>query len=148
MDTTQATLTPSKEMQRLSQKLVGKALLSGGVTGTSHCELMEGGFFLLQHIDITQNGMHIKGIEIIGHLKAFGAEPTAEIHSRFYDNNGNTLDYTYELSEDGQKLTVWGGEKGSPAYYEGIFNDDGTCNGEWHYPGGGGYKMTTKPVKG
>lgn len=38
--------TPSKEMQRLSQKLVGKAVLSGGVTGTSHCELSVAGKYL------------------------------------------------------------------------------------------------------
>lgn len=138
--------TPSEDMKKLGERLVGKASISGGATGTSSCEWMEGNFFLMQHVDIEQNGMKIKGIEIIGHLKPFGSEPTLEIRSRFYDNMGNTLDYTYQLSEDGKKLTVWGGEKGSPVYYEGIFNDDGTCFGEWHYPGGGGYKMVTKSL--
>ena len=139
--------TPSEDVKRLGERLVGSATISGGATGTSQCEWIEGGFFLVQHIDIEQNGMHIKGMEIIGHLKPFGGQESPEIHSCFYDNHGNTLNYVYELSPDGRKLTVWGGEKGSPAYYEGVFNDDGTCNGEWHYPGGGGYKMTTISVK-
>jgi hypothetical protein len=61
--------------------------------------------------------------------------------SRFYDNMGNTLDYVYEL--EGDTLTIWGGEKGSPAYSKGTFSDDGdTLSSEWVYPGGGGYRST------
>jgi hypothetical protein len=40
---------------------------------------MEGGFFLVQHVDLEQNGQPIKGIEIIGHEQMFGAEPSASI---------------------------------------------------------------------
>jgi len=54
---------------------------------------------------------------------------------------GNTLDYVYEL--EGDVLTIWGGVKGSPAYYRGTFSDDGnTMVGDWVYPAGGGYHST------
>jgi hypothetical protein len=102
---------------------------------------MEGGFFLSQHVDLEQYGQKIKGFEIIGHEHPFGAEPSEEIKSRFYDNMGNTLDYVYEL--EGDTLTIWGGQKGSPAYSKGTFSDDGnTLSSEWVYPGGGGYQST------
>jgi hypothetical protein len=138
---------PDEDLKKLGERLVGKAEISGGATGSSRCEWLDGGFFLVQHVDIEQNGLHIKGAEIIGHLKPFGAGPSPELRSRFYDNHGNTLDYVYELSADGKTLTVWGGERGSPAYYRGIFGDDGVCHGEWNYPGGGGYKMVTRSVR-
>ncbi|USQ79841.1 hypothetical protein NF556_19995 [Ornithinimicrobium faecis] len=63
------------------------------------------------------------------------------IHSRFYDNQGNTLDYVYELT--GDELTIWAGEPGSPAYFRGAFSvDDTVLDGAWVYPGGGGYDST------
>jgi hypothetical protein len=102
---------------------------------------MEGGFFLLQHVDLEQYGQTSTGIEIIGHKQEFDEEPSEDIHSRFYDNMGNTLDYVYEL--DGDTLTIRGREKGSSAYYKGTITDDGdTLVGEWVYPGGGGYEST------
>jgi hypothetical protein len=52
-----------------------------------------------------------QGIEVIGHLRPFGEEPSEDIRSRFYDSMGNTLDYVYELK--GDTLTIWGGEKGA-----------------------------------
>jgi hypothetical protein len=118
--------------------LVGTWEVSGGTQGQVTYEWLEGGFFLVQHVDLKQFGLNIKGIEVIGRLKPFGEEPGEEIKSRWYDNMGNTLDYVYEL--DGDTLTIWGGEKGSPAYYKGEFSDDGnTITGRWVYPDGGGY---------
>ena len=77
---------------------------------------------------------------------AASAEPSADIKSRFYDSMGNTLDYVYELQ--GDTLTIWGGEKGSPAYYKGRFSQDGTSiTGAWVYPGGGGYESTSTRVE-
>ena len=58
---------------------------------------MDGGFFLLQHVELEQYGQRTKGIEIIGHEHPFEAEPSADITSRFSDSMGNTLDYVYEL---------------------------------------------------
>lgn len=118
----------------------------GGVNGHVTYEWMEGGFFLLQRFDFDHNGQKVRGIEIIGYEHAFGAEPGKEIKSRVYDNRGNTLDYVYEVDKD--TLTIWGGQKGSPAYFKGKFSDDGnTCTGGWVYPGGGGYESTMTRVK-
>jgi hypothetical protein len=44
-------------------------------------------------------------------------------------------------------LTIWGGEKGSPAYSKGTFGEDrDTLSSEWVYPGGGGYRSTMARV--
>ncbi len=131
---------PSPDLKGLD-RLVGTWETSGGAPGQVSFEWMEGGYFLIQHVDLEQYGQKIKGMEIIGHERPFGEEPSEDIKSRFYDNMGDTLDYVYEL--EGDTLTIWGGEKGSPAYFKGTFGDDGnTMSGEWVYPGGGGYKST------
>jgi hypothetical protein len=141
---TTKTLTPNPDLKNL-EKLVGTWKLGGDTTGTVIYEWMEGGFFLVQHIDLHVFGNHVKGIEIIGHWQPFGEEPGKEIRSRAYDNAGNTFDYVYELK--GNTLTIWGGEKGSPSYFKGTFGEDGkTSTGEWVYPGGG-YKSTMTKIK-
>jgi len=96
---------------------------------------------------LLHDGHPIKGIEIIGHLQAFGEEPSKDIKSRFYSFlDGMTLDYVYEV--DGDILTIWGGEKGSPAYYKGQFSRDGNIlTGGWVYPGGGGYEAISTRVQ-
>ena len=136
---------PNPDLKDLD-RLVGKWEVTGDyVEGTSTFEWMEGGFFLLQRVAFErQGGQRITGIEVIGHERPFGAEPSEEIKSRFYSNTGDTLDYVYELA--GNTLTIWGGEKGSPAYYRGTFSADGdTLSGAWHYPGGG-YEATSTRV--
>jgi len=135
---------PSAELKKLD-RLVGTWEISGEAQGRVTYEWMEGGFFLVQHVDLEQYGQENKGIEIIGHLRPFGEESSEEIRSRFYSNTGDTLDYVYEV--EGDRLTIWGGEKGSPAYYKGTFSDDGnTFSGSWVYPGGGGYSSTATRV--
>jgi hypothetical protein len=130
---------PSPDLKSLGERLVGTWEVSGGAQGRVRFEWMEGGFFLIQHVDLKQYGQKIKGIEVLGHERPFGEEPGEEIKSRFYDNMGNTLDYELE----GDTLTIWGGEKDSPAYSKGTFGEDGdTLSGEWVYPGGGGYRST------
>ncbi len=131
---------PNPDLKNLDI-LVGTWEMSGDVQGQVTFEWMEGGFFLIQHVDLgPQDGQRIKGIEIIGHERPFGAEPSDDIKSRFYSNMGDTLDYVYEL--EGDTLTIWAGEKGSPAYAKGTFSEDGnTGSGEWVYPGGG-YRFT------
>ena len=132
---------PSSDLNNLGERLVGTWEMSGEVSGTVTYEWMEGGFFVIQRVDLEQYGQRIKGLEIIGHEKPFGSEPSEEIKSRFYSNTGDTLDYVYELQ--GNTLTNWGGERGSPAYAESQFSEDGdTGSGEWVYPGGGGYRFT------
>ena len=136
---------PNPDLKNLDI-LVGTWEMSGDVHGQVTFEWMEGGFFLIQRVDLgQQDGQRIKGIEIIGHERPFGAEPSEEIKSRFYSNMGDTLDYVYEL--EGDTLTIWAGEKGSPAYARGTFSEDGnTGSGEWVYPGGGGYRFTMTRV--
>lgn len=129
--------TPSALMAGL-ERLLGRWEVQGGATGTVTYEWMPGGFFLQQYVDLHQGGAHIEGLEIIGHLfnPFSGQPPSTDVKSRFYDNQGNTLDYVYEL--EGETLTIWAGEKGAPAHYRGIFSNDGnTLSGRWVYPGGG-----------
>jgi len=137
---------PNPDLKSLD-KLVGTWKQSGGVEGEITYEWMEGGFFLIQRVDLDHSGHKIRGIEIIGHLQPFGEEPGKDIKSRFYSFlDGMTLDYVYEVA--GDTLTIWGGERGSPAYYQGKFSADGnTLTGGWVYPGGGGYESTAIRVK-
>lgn len=139
---------PSPKVRALD-RLVGTWRISGGAEGTVTYEWAAGGFFLLQHVELAQDGMEIRGLEVIGHLfNPFAGyeRPSEDLWSRFYDNHGNTLDYVYEI--DGDTLTIWGGEKGSPAYMRGTFEADGnSMEGEWVYPGGGGYKSTMSRIE-
>lgn len=129
-------------------KLVGSWKVSGpDIQGQVTFEWMDGGFFLLQHVDFEHSGHKIKGIEIIGYERGFGAtEPSQDLKSRWFDAEGNTFEYTYEVTDD--MLTIWGGERGSPAYYQGKFSKDGNTNsGAWVYPDGGGYESSMTRVK-
>jgi hypothetical protein len=136
---------PNPDLKSLD-RLVGTWTISGGAQGQVIYEWMEGRFFLIQHIDLEQYGQRIKGFEIIGHLRPFGEAPGEDIKSRFYSAMGDTLDYVYEL--EGDILTIWGGEKGSPAYYTGRFSNDGnTLAGGWIYPDGGGYESIATRIK-
>ncbi|CAM5589458.1 hypothetical protein AB0H45_08210 [Streptomyces atroolivaceus] len=131
---------PSAELKALD-RLVGTWAVTGGAEGTVRYEWMPGRFFLSQHVELTQFGEPVNGLELIGNLRPFGEPAGADVVSRYYDSNGNTFDYVYELN--GDKLTIWAGAKGSPAYYAGTFSSDGaTMTGDWVYPGGGGYTST------
>jgi hypothetical protein len=136
---------PSAVMKRLDV-LVGTWTISGDAEGQVTYEWLDGGFFLLQRIDINHSGHRVKGLEVIGHERLFGAsESSSDIKTRVYDSEGNTLDYVYEL--EGDTLTIWGGQKGSSAYYKGTFSGDkNSFSGSWVWPGGG-YSTTTTRVK-
>jgi hypothetical protein len=137
---------PNPDLKSLD-RLIGTWKQSGELDGQITYEWGEGGFFLIQRVDFIHGKNKIKGTEIIGHEMKFGTEPGQEIRSRFYSFlDGMTLDYVYEM--EGDTLTIWGGEKGSPAYYRGTFSKDGnTLTGSWVYPGGGGYDAVSTRVK-
>jgi hypothetical protein len=107
---------------------------------------MQGGFFLVQHVELEQYGQRIGGIEVVGHPRPFGEPPSQAIHSRFYEGTGNTLDYVYEL--DGDTLTIWAGVKGSP-YHKGRSAPTATAKrARGSTPGGGGYQATATRIEG
>lgn len=134
---------PNRDLRTLD-KLVGTWKLEGDTKGTCTYRWMDGGFFLIQDLDMVLFGHRVKAVEFIGHLQPFGEEPSAEIRSRSYDAAGHTFDYIYEMK--GDVLTIWGGEKGSKSYFRGRFSKDGNTNvGKWVYPGGG-YKSVMKRV--
>ena len=138
-----ATAVPSPDLAGLD-RLVGTWSFSGETAGTTTYEWMEGGFFLLQRSRLEHGDHVVIGLEVIGHLKPFDGVTSPDIRSRFYDNEGNTLDYVYEF--EGDTLTIWGGEKGSPAHYRGTFSADGKAlTGGWTWPGGG-YESTATRV--
>lgn len=145
MSASQQLPQPNTDLKSLD-RLVGTWQVSGDAQGQIRYEWKEGGFFLVQDFDLVHGGRKIKGIEIIGHLQGLGEEPGKEIRTRVYSFlDGLTLDYVYELEDN--TLTIWGGEKGSPAYYKGTFSDDGnTLTGGWVWPGGG-YETTTTRVE-
>ena len=134
------------EAVRALNRLVGTWKVSGEANGEVTYEWLDGGFFLVQRVDLDQFGQRTKGLEVIGRERPFGAaEPSEDIKSRYYDNQGNTFDYVYEV--DGNTLTIWGGEKGSPTFYRAEFSADGrTLEGAWTYPGDGGYRSTMTRV--
>jgi hypothetical protein len=134
--------TPGEGMRALD-RLAGTWRLSGAVEGTVRFEWLDGRFFLLQHVDFVHDGRRVRGIEVIGYERPFGEAPGEDIRSRFYDSEGNTLDYVYEL--EGDVLTIWGGAKGSPAYCTCRFGDDGaTMTSRWVWPGGGYEAVATR----
>ncbi len=137
--------TETSDQLKALDRLVGTWELSGDSTGTVTYRWMTGGHFLIQEVDVTVFGERAQAIEYIGHLRPFGEAPSADIQSRVYDTKGNTLDYVYEL--DGDTLTIWGGFKGSPAYFKGTFTDADTNDGAWVYPGGDGYTSIMKRIR-
>lgn len=101
------------------------------IAGKVVFEWQEGGYFLIQQVDINYPGQTIKGIEYIGY-----DQQSRLVKSHFFETSGNLSEYVWELSKD--RLTVWGGYVGSPASLKAAFGPDkGTISGRWKWPGGG-----------
>jgi hypothetical protein len=102
-DNISGTRQPDAALRALD-RLVGTWRISGDATGTVTYRWMEGGFFLAQEGELELYGHHNNFTEIIGRERPFGGEPSADIKSRNYTAEGDTLDYVYEL--DGDTLTI------------------------------------------
>lgn len=137
---------PNLDLKSLD-RLLGTWQISGGPQGQIRFEKMEGGFFLMQHIELEYGGRKIKGVEVIGHLQFPGENPTPGIRSRFYSFlDGLTLDYVYEL--EGSRLQIWFGPRGSDNYFLGHFSEGGdSFRGAWKWPGGGYDVIATKVAR-
>jgi len=131
---------PSPDLKSLNP-LVGTWRISGGTKGQIRFEWMDGGFFLIQHVDLEYGGRKITGIEMIGRRHRPGEPPGPDICSRFYSFlDGLTLDYVYEFAND--TLTIWYGPRGSDNCFIGKFSKDGhSFRGAWKWPSGG-YEVT------
>ena len=135
-----ASRTPEADLRALD-RLVGSWQITGDASGEVTFRWLDGGFFLVQEGELDVFGHRNRFTEIIGRECQFGGEPSADIRSRVYTSEGETLDYVHELV--GDTLTIWGGERGSEARYVGTFSADGnTLTGAWSWPGGG-YETTT-----
>lgn len=139
---TEPTISPEAgDALRALSPLVGAWRVSGGAEGTVTYRWMAGGRFLIQDVDLVQDGQRIQGMEVIGHLRPFGEQPDPVLRSRFYDSQGNTLDYVYRM--DGRALSIWAGEEGSPFVFRGELDANGRrLDGAWDYGGQGGYAST------
>lgn len=139
-DTTSDTRQPDAVLRALD-RLVGTWDIAGDATGTVTFRWMLGGFFLIQEGELELFGHHNTFTEIIGRERRFGGESSADIKSRTYTAEGDTLDYVYELDSD--TFTIWGGQRGSDNYYTSTFSADGnSISGAWTWPGGG-YQTTS-----
>src|SRR5918993_1427362 len=109
----------------------------GEIHGRVAFEWMEGGFYLVQCVDIDHIGRKITGVEYVGY-----DESNEILGSYFFSNHGPgpfggvALEYVWEVGDDA--LTIWGGFVGSPANFKGKFSDDhNTITSRWEWPGGG-----------
>jgi hypothetical protein len=133
------------DLKALGERLVGTWKVSGEGEGETTWEWMEGGYFLIQRGWSRRGGGVQKYVQIIGYDRTPGAEPADAITGRLYTSHGDTLAYVCEV--DGDTMTIWLGEKGSPAVYTGTFSADGdTIEGHWEWPGGG-YQETMTRVR-
>jgi hypothetical protein len=130
---------PHPELRQLD-RMVGEWRASGGFHGVVAFEWMEGGFFLIQHVDAHGSGDQIKGTEYIGY-----DEDTQTLRSHYMDTRGANFTYTWQL--DGDTIRIWFGEKDSDSYFKGRFAEDGeSYAGAWHWPGGG-YEATLTRIR-
>jgi hypothetical protein len=131
---------PPADLKALGDRLVGTWKISGENEGEATWEWMEGGFFLIQRGWSRREGVEQRYLQIIGHDRTPGSEPTDAITGRLYTDDGDTLSYVCEV--EGDTMTIWMGQKGSPYVYRGTFSADGSMiEGAWAWPGGG-YRET------
>jgi hypothetical protein len=101
---------------------------------------MEGDAFLVQTVDLVGEDGDTRGVEYIGW------DPGSQtLRSHYFGHSGESLEYTYDLT--GDTLTIWFGDKDSPARFVGTFDAAGNRNtGGWQWPGGG-YESTMTRIE-
>jgi hypothetical protein len=121
-------------------KFVGIWNMSGDdLSGQVRFDWFEGGFFLVQQVNIIHFGKKIKGVEYIEY-----DVNSKQRKSHFFDNAGNHFTYVWEIRD--KEFTIWFGEKDSDNYFEGRFDDTyHSYSGDWKWPDGG-YKAFAKKV--
>jgi hypothetical protein len=78
---------------------------------------MDGGFYLVQHVEVDYAGRKVHGFEYVGYDDA-----GTSLHSYFFSNEGPgpfggvAIEYVWDV--DDETLTIWGGEVGSPALWQ------------------------------
>ena len=113
---------PNPELQKLD-KLVGIWNVSGEVCGQVSYSWMEGGFFLVQYVDIDG----AKGIEFIGY-----DEESGKLKSHYFDDDGKVLEYTYNINNTDHIIMI--AMAGITGKFEGHYSNNGnTISGRWHW---------------
>jgi hypothetical protein len=134
---------PRAELRALGERLVGTWKISGGTQGETSYEWMDGGFFLIQRGRVSREGDEFEYMQIIGYDRTPEGGQSDEMVGRLYTSRGDTLRYVCEA--DDTTMTIWFGEKGSPAVYRGRWGEDGnTVAGAWEWPGGGYEETMTR----
>jgi hypothetical protein len=120
---------------------------AGEIQGRPTFEWMEGGFYLVQRVDLDYLGHRVVGVEYIGY-----DEDNEVLRSYFFSNDGPfgpsggiAPEYTSEVGDD--TLTIWFEDVGSPVSFKGKFSDErNTITGRWERPGGD-YEATMTRVE-
>jgi hypothetical protein len=105
------------------------------MTGTTSYEWLPGGYFILERVALMYRDQPLEGLAVIGQSRGWRGAPSPDIVARFYDSEGNSIDYIYDLS--GDRLIIWIEKRGSDAVYEAELNKDWTVmRGHRKYPSG------------
>jgi hypothetical protein len=113
---------------------------AGAVQGQVTLEWLDGGFFLLQRVDLDNS----RGMEIIGYDEA-----SRTLKSYFFSETGQILEYEYEMDDD--TLIVSIDTPHTKGEFVGTLSDDGNSySGSWEWSQNGvpmGYDATMTRVK-
>jgi len=105
---------------------------------------MDGGYYLVQHVELAHSERNITGVEYIGY-----DEDTNTLRSHFMTNFGANFTYTWDLID--RDIYTWFGEKDSTNFFHGMLSQDASrYEGAWQWPDGeggtGGYTASAVRV--
>ncbi|GAB3226995.1 hypothetical protein [Spirosoma arcticum] len=139
-DKSEQPVEPNSALRSLD-RLVGTWQVSDEAQGQITFRWMEGGYFLIQEVDLNGGA---KGIEFIG----YDAE-SKTLKSHYFNNTGNLLEYTYKT--EGKAYTVAIDMPGRKGQFVAEFSDDdNTLTGRWDWTQDGekmGYNATMRRMK-